>query len=52
MLAALIILAILYTCGALFFYLKLSQMQRDWEPLAGTREQLQKDRECLEKTLL
>ena len=52
MLMALIVLAIIYTCGATFFYLKLSQMQRDWEPLAATREQLQKDRECLEKTLL
>jgi uncharacterized membrane protein YqjE len=52
MLLALIILAILYTGGATFLYLKLSQMQEDWEPLAGTREQLQKDRECFEKTLL
>jgi uncharacterized membrane protein YqjE len=51
-LAALIILSILYTAGAVVFYLKLDNMKRDWEPLAGTREQLQKDRECLEKTLL
>jgi uncharacterized membrane protein YqjE len=52
MLLALIILAFLYTAGAVFFYLKLTQMQRDWEPLASTREQLQKDRECFEKSLL
>jgi uncharacterized membrane protein YqjE len=52
MLIALILLAILYTAGAVVFYLKLDNMKRDWEPLAGTREQLQKDRECLEKTLL
>ena len=52
MLLALIILAIIYTGGAVFLYLKLSQMQRDWEPLSDTREQLQKDRECFEKTLL
>jgi uncharacterized membrane protein YqjE len=51
-LAALIILAVLYSAGAVFFYLKLTQMQQDWEPLSGTREQLQKDRECFEKTLL
>jgi uncharacterized membrane protein YqjE len=52
MLAALIILAVLYTGGAVFFYLKLTQLQKDWEPLSGTREQLEKDRECFEKTLL
>jgi uncharacterized membrane protein YqjE len=51
-LVALIVLAILYTAGAGFFYLKLTQLQRDWEPLSGTREQLQKDRECFEKTLM
>jgi uncharacterized membrane protein YqjE len=49
---ALVILAIVYTGAAVFFYLKLTQLQRDWEPLAGTREQLQKDRECFEKTLM
>src|SRR5580704_16296836 len=49
---ALIILAVLYTGGAVFFYLKLTQLQKDWEPLSGTREQLEKDRECFEKTLL
>jgi uncharacterized membrane protein YqjE len=52
MLLALIVLAVLYTAGALFFYIKLMQMQRDWEPLSNTREQLQKDRECFEKNLL
>jgi uncharacterized membrane protein YqjE len=52
MLLALIILAVLYTTGAVVFYLKLDNLKQDWEPLAGTREQLQKDRECLEKTLL
>jgi uncharacterized membrane protein YqjE len=52
MLAALIGLAVLYTGGATFLYLKLSRMQQDWEPLSDTREQLQKDRECFEKTLL
>jgi uncharacterized membrane protein YqjE len=50
--AALVILTLVYTGAAVFFYLKLAQLQRDWEPLAGTREQLQKDRECFEKTLM
>jgi uncharacterized membrane protein YqjE len=49
---ALIILTIVYTGGAVFFYLKLMQLKRDWETLPGTREQLEKDRECFEKTLL
>jgi uncharacterized membrane protein YqjE len=50
-LIALIILAAVYITGAVFFYFKLAQMQRDWESLSHTREQLQKDRECFEKTL-
>lgn len=49
---ALIILAVIYICGAAFFYFKLSNIQKDWEPLSGTREQLEKDRECFEKTLM
>jgi uncharacterized membrane protein YqjE len=51
-LAALIILAVLYAGGALLLYFKLTQMQRDWEALSATRDQLKKDRECLEKELL
>lgn len=50
-LAALIILTLVYGGTAIFLYLKLEKMGRDWETLAGTRDQLQKDRECFEKTL-
>jgi uncharacterized membrane protein YqjE len=49
---ALIIMSVIYTCGAVFFYLKLSNIQKDWESLSGTRDQLEKDRECFEKTLM
>ncbi len=51
-LAALIIMAVVYAGGAVFLYFKLTQMQRDWEALSATRDQLKKDRECLEKELL
>ena len=45
---ALIVLAVLYVGGAVGLYLKLGQLNRNWEPLSGTRDQLQKDCECLE----
>jgi uncharacterized membrane protein YqjE len=50
-LAALITLAVLFFCGALGLFLKVGQMRRDWESAPRTREQLEKDRECLEKRL-
>jgi uncharacterized membrane protein YqjE len=50
-LVALIILAILYSGGALLLYFKLSNLKQQWELLAGTREQLEKDRACFDKTL-
>jgi uncharacterized membrane protein YqjE len=50
-LAALGILAVLYTGGAVFLYLRIAKVRKDWEPLSATRDQLQKDRECFEKTL-
>jgi uncharacterized membrane protein YqjE len=50
-LTALGILAVLYTGGAIFLYLRISRLRKDWEPLSATRDQLQKDRECFEKTL-
>jgi uncharacterized membrane protein YqjE len=46
-LAALIILAAIYICGAMFFYIKLSRLLNDWESFSGTRDQLEKDREWL-----
>jgi uncharacterized membrane protein YqjE len=51
MLTALIIMAAVYIAGTVFFLLKLAHMQRNWESLSSTREQLQKDRECLEEHL-
>jgi uncharacterized membrane protein YqjE len=50
--AALVILANLYFCGSAGFYLLVGQLHRNWESLSGTRDQLQKDRECLEKRLI
>lgn len=50
-LIALIVLASVYLAGTLFFGFKLVQLTKDWETLPGTREQLEKDRECFEKKL-
>jgi uncharacterized membrane protein YqjE len=50
-LAALEILSVLYTSGAVILYLRIARLRKDWEPLSATRDQLQKDRECFEKTL-
>ena len=49
---ALLVLVALYTIAAVVFYGRLFRLQRDWQTLPGTLEQLKKDRECLEKTLL
>jgi len=46
-LAALIILAAIYICGAMFFYIKLARLMHDWESFSATRDQLEKDRACL-----
>ena len=48
---ALLVLAALYAVGAILFYVKLMQLQRDWQTLPATIDQLRKDRECLEKQL-
>ncbi len=34
------------------FYSRLVRLQRDWQTLPGTLDQLKKDRECLEKNLI
>jgi uncharacterized membrane protein YqjE len=47
---ALLVLTALYTVVALLFYARLVRLQRDWQTLPATLEQLKKDRECLEKT--
>ncbi len=48
---ALLALALLYLAGALLFYLRLVRLQKNWQTLPATLEQLKKDRECLEKKL-
>lgn len=49
---ALLVLTALYTIAAVFFYGRLVRLQRDWQTLPGTLDQLKKDRECLEKTFI
>lgn len=46
------ILAAFYCIGAVLFYVKLSHMLSHWETFTGTREQFERDRECLEKKLI
>jgi uncharacterized membrane protein YqjE len=48
---ALLVLAGIYVIVAAFFYAKLIQLQREWQTLPSTIDQLKKDRECLEKLL-
>jgi uncharacterized membrane protein YqjE len=49
---ALLALAALYIVVAGIFYMRLTRLQRDWQTLPATLEQLKKDRECLEKTFI
>ena len=49
--AALLILTVLYAMAAVFLYARLARLQRDWQTLPTTLDQLRKDRECLEKNL-
>ncbi len=49
---ALLVLSAIYVVAALIFYNRLSHLQRNWQTLTATLEQLKKDRECLEKNLL
>jgi len=48
---ALLVLAILYGAVGLWMFAGLNRLQRDWQTLPGTIEQLRKDRECLARTL-
>jgi len=52
LLLALGVLAAFYCISALVLYVKLSQLLRHWETFTGTREQFERDRECLEKKLI
>ena len=49
---AMSILTLLYATGAIVFYQRLMKLQRGWQTLSATLEQLKKDRECLEKNLV
>ena len=51
LIAALLILTALYTIAAVCFYGRLTRLQRDWQTLPITLDQLRKDRECLEENL-
>jgi uncharacterized membrane protein YqjE len=51
LIAALLILTALYTIAAVCLYGRLTRLQRDWQTLPTTLDQLRKDRECLERNL-
>jgi uncharacterized membrane protein YqjE len=48
---ALLILTAIYTSAAVFLYACLARLQRNWQTLPDTLDQLRKDRECLGKNL-
>ena len=48
---ALLVLMVVYVIAALLFCARLISMQRDWQTLSATIDQLRKDRECLEKRM-
>jgi uncharacterized membrane protein YqjE len=48
---ALLVLAALYFMLAAIFYGQLARLQKHWQTLPCTLDQLRKDRECLEKNL-
>ena len=47
---ATLVLTLIYGIAAISFFVRLVRLQRDWQTLPGTLDQLKKDRECLEKT--
>ena len=48
---ALLALLVVYTLAAVGCYWRLVQLQKNWQTLPATLEQLKKDRECLEQLL-
>lgn len=50
-LAVLLALTALYGAAAVFLYLRLAALLRDWQNLPATLDQLRKDRACLENLL-
>ena len=49
--AVLLILTALYAVAGICLYRQLIGLQRNWQTLSATLDQLRKDRECLEKIL-
>ena len=49
--AALLILTAVYAVVATVLYVRLIRLQRDWQTLPTTLDQLRKDRECLGENL-
>lgn len=49
--AALLVLMATYLSVAVIYYIRLARLQRAWQTLPATIEQLRKDRECLGKNL-
>jgi len=47
----LLVLTAFYGFVAGFLYRRMIMLQRDWQTLPGTLDQLRKDRECLEQNL-
>ncbi len=50
-LAVLLTLGVLYGAAAVFLYRQFAVLQRSWETLPATLDQLRKDRACLENYL-
>ncbi len=48
---AMLVLALFYLTVAWLFYQRLVRLQKNWQTLPATLDQLKKDRECLEKIL-
>jgi uncharacterized membrane protein YqjE len=48
---ALLVLTILYGAFGTWLFVSFTRLQRDWQTLPDTIEQLRKDRECLERGL-
>ncbi len=49
--AVLLTLAVLYSATSVFLYRHFAALQRNWETLPATLDQLRKDRECVENYL-
>jgi uncharacterized membrane protein YqjE len=48
---ALLVLTLIYVAIAIVLYLRLTRLQKNWQPLPATLEQLKKDRKCLKQNL-